>query len=82
MKRKAESTTNGNPEGMQMRTLAATWRQVLLPMVAGESLKTARKRLAQIVSWLERNGEEDAAASLREGLEETLTIWKLALPSV
>ena len=44
------------------------------------SLKTARKRLVQIVSWLERNGEEDAAKSLREGMEETLTVWKLDLP--
>ena len=26
------------------------------------------------------HGEEDAAASLREGMEETLTVWKLGLP--
>jgi transposase-like protein len=32
------------------------------------------------VSWLESNGHEDAAASLREGLEETLTVVKLELP--
>jgi transposase-like protein len=31
------------------------------------------------VSWLETNGHEDAAASLREGLEETLTVVKLNL---
>jgi putative transposase len=40
----------------------------------------ARKRLLQIVSWLDTNGEDGAAASLREGLEETLTVMKLALP--
>src|SRR5262249_10955810 len=40
----------------------------------------ARKKLRALVSWLESNGHEDAAASLREGLEETLTVVKLALP--
>lgn len=42
---------------------------------------TARKRLRSLASWLERNGEESAAASLREGLEETLTVLKLGLPA-
>lgn len=40
----------------------------------------ARRRLRALASWLERNGEETAAASLREGLEETITVLKLALP--
>jgi putative transposase len=40
----------------------------------------ARKKLRALVSWLESNGHEDAAASLREGLEETLTVLKLELP--
>jgi putative transposase len=53
---------------------------MLIDAYKSESLKTARKRLAQVVSWLERNGEEDAAKSLREGMEETLTVWKLDLP--
>ena len=35
---------------------------------------TAPKKLRALVSWLETNGHEDAAASLREGLEETLTV--------
>ena len=43
------------------------------------SADTARKRLKQLVSWLESNGEAGAAASLREGLEETLTVLKLGL---
>ena len=30
-----------------------------------------------IVSWLERNGYDEAAGSLREGMEETLTVVKL-----
>jgi putative transposase len=41
---------------------------------------TARKKLRGLVSWLESNGHEDAAASLREGLEETITVVKLDLP--
>lgn len=41
---------------------------------------TARKRLRGLLSWLESNGHEDAAASLREGMEETLTVLKLELP--
>jgi putative transposase len=40
---------------------------------------TARKKLRALVSWLETNGHEDAAGSLREGLEETLTVIKLDL---
>jgi transposase-like protein len=40
---------------------------------------TARKLLAQLASWLERDGHEDAAGSVREGLEETLTALKLNL---
>jgi putative transposase len=42
--------------------------------------KTARQRLQQLASWLESNGEDAAARSLREGLEETLTVVKLGLP--
>jgi transposase-like protein len=53
---------------------------MLVDAYKSENLKTARKRLNQIISWLDRNGEEDAAGSLREGLEETLTVWKLELP--
>ncbi len=44
------------------------------------SADTARKRLRQLISWLEANGEDAAASSLREGLEETLTVLKLRLP--
>src|SRR5207245_6124045 len=43
------------------------------------SADTARKRLRQLLSWLETNGEDAAAKSLREGLEETLTVLKLGL---
>jgi putative transposase len=40
---------------------------------------TAKKKLLQLASWLERNGHNDAAASLREGLDETLTVMRLGL---
>jgi putative transposase len=45
------------------------------------NVDTARKKLRALVTWLETNGHEDAAASLREGLEETLTVIKLNLPA-
>jgi transposase-like protein len=57
-----------------------TVERMLVDAYKSDSLKVARRRLQQILSWLDRNGEEDAAASLREGLEETLTVWKLGLP--
>jgi transposase-like protein len=40
----------------------------------------ARRQLVALAAWLERNGQADAAASLREGLEDTLTVLKLGLP--
>jgi len=54
--------------------------RVLREAYASTSADTARKRLRGLVSWLETNGHEDAAASLREGMEETLTVLKLGLP--
>ncbi len=47
---------------------------------ASKTAKTARNRLKQVISWLERNGEDSAAESLKEGLDETLTVIKLGLP--
>lgn len=44
-----------------------------------KSYDSAKRLLKTLVSWLENNGEDDAAASLREGLEETLTVLKLNL---
>jgi putative transposase len=45
-----------------------------------QTAETARKHLKTLLSWLESNGESKAASSLREGLEETLTVHKLRLP--
>ena len=40
----------------------------------------ARNVRDHFASWLKANGEDSAAASLREGLEETLTVHRLGLP--
>lgn len=45
-----------------------------------KSVQTAKKLLLQLASWLESNGEDSAAASLREGLDESLTVLRLNLP--
>ncbi|HEY3500064.1 MAG TPA: IS256 family transposase [Polyangiaceae bacterium] len=47
---------------------------------ASATASTAKKKLLQLASWLESNGEDSAAASLREGLDETLTVINLGLP--
>lgn len=47
---------------------------------ASTTATTAKKKLMQLASWLASNGEDGAAASLREGLDETLTVLRLALP--
>ena len=44
------------------------------------SAAAARRQLMALAAWLERNGHGDAAASVREGLEDTLTVLKLGLP--
>jgi putative transposase len=54
------------------RMLTEAWRS--------DSATLARRRLKTLLQWLESNGENGAAGSLREGLEETLTVAKLDLP--
>ena len=46
---------------------------------ASTTAATAKKKLLQLASWLTSNGEDSAAASLREGLDETLTVLRLGL---
>ena len=43
------------------------------------SSKTAREILKRLAGWRERDGHDTAAASLKEGLEETLTVIALGL---
>jgi putative transposase len=73
----------------KQRNLLALVPQRRQPFVRGAlrrayraaSAAAARRQLQALASWLETNGHPDAAASLREGLEETLTVLKLELPS-
>src|SRR5205807_5459440 len=44
------------------------------------SAAAARRQLTALATWLERNGHADAAASMREGREETPAVLKLGLP--
>jgi transposase-like protein len=45
------------------------------------SADTARKQAAHLAASLDAEGHDGAAASVREGLEETLTVLKLRLPA-
>lgn len=53
-----------------------TMRQMRMAYAA-KNPATALRLLKQLASWLERNGEESAAGSLREGMTETLTVYHL-----
>lgn len=55
-------------------------RAMLRRAYRAASADAARRQLKALATWLEANGHVDAAASLREGLEETLTVLKLGLP--
>lgn len=55
-------------------------RRAMQQAYKSSTVATARRLLKNLASSLERDGEEDAAGSLREGLEETLTVIKLGLP--
>jgi len=55
------------------RMLTEAWRS--------DSATLARRRLKSLLQWLESNGENGAAGSMREGMEETLTVAKLDLPA-
>lgn len=63
------------PKARQVYVRAALRRAYQAP-----STPAARRQLTALATWLERNGQAAAATSLREGLEETLTVVKLGLP--
>ena len=63
------------PKGRQAYVRAALRRAY-----QAASAAAARRQLLALAAWLERNGHADAGASVREGLEETLTVLKLGLP--
>jgi transposase-like protein len=53
--------------------------QALSEAYHSATAETARKKLRALMSWLEHSGEQSAANSLGEGMEETLTVLKLKL---
>jgi len=56
-------------------------RKQMTAAYKSKSARTAKMMLGQLASWLDANGEDSAAASLREGLDETLTVLKLGVPT-
>lgn len=61
-----------NRKAYVARMLTAAWNS--------DSAALAGRRLKTLLRWLENNGESGAAGSLREGMEETITVAKLDLP--
>jgi hypothetical protein len=75
---------------MAMRVMSSAWQPMLEARRAyvarqlrdaydSATAATAKKKLMQLASWLDSNGHTDAATSLREGLDETLTVMRLGL---
>ena len=69
-----------NLDALVPRARQAYVRTSLRRAYRAPSAAAARRQLTALATWLERNGHADAAASMREGLEETLTVLKLELP--
>jgi putative transposase len=69
-----------NLDALVPKARQAYVRAMLRRAYRASSAAAARRQLTALATWLVRNGQADAAASLREGLEETLTVLKLGLP--
>ncbi len=69
-----------NLDALVPKARHAYGRAALRRAYRAASAGAARRQLTALATWLERNGQTDAAASVREGLEETLTVLKLGLP--
>jgi putative transposase len=69
-----------NLDALVPKARQAYVRAMLHRAYRASSAAAARRQLTALATWLARNGQADAAASLREGLEETLTVLKLGLP--
>jgi putative transposase len=70
-----------NLQALLPKARQAHVRAVMRRAYRAASAAAARRQLQALGSWLEANGHVDAAASLREGLEETLTVLTLGLPT-
>ena len=69
-----------NLDALVPKARQAYVRAALRRAYRAASVTAARRQLTALATWLERNGHADAATSVREGLEETLTVLKLGLP--
>jgi putative transposase len=69
-----------NLDALVPRARQAYVRAALRRAYRASSAGAARRQLTTLATWLDTNGHADAAASMREGLEETLTVLKLNLP--
>jgi len=69
-----------NLDALVPKARQAYVRAALRRAYQAASAPMARRQLTALATWLERNGHADAATSVREGLEETLTVLKLGLP--
>jgi len=69
-----------NLDALVPKARQAYVRAMLRRAYRASSAAAARRQLTALATWLARNGQADAATSLREGLEETLTVLKLGLP--
>jgi putative transposase len=69
-----------NLDALVPKSRQAYVRAALRRAYQAASATMARRQLMALATWLERNGQADAATSVREGLEETLTVLTLGLP--
>jgi len=69
-----------NLDALVPKTRHAYVRASLRRAYRAASAPAARRQLTALATWLERNGHADAARSVGEGLEKTLTVLKLGLP--
>jgi putative transposase len=69
-----------NLDALVPKSRQAYVRAALRRAYRAGSAATSRRQLTTLATWLDTNGHADAAASVREGLEETLTVLKLNLP--
>jgi putative transposase len=69
-----------NLDALVPKARQAYVRAALRRAYQAASATRARRQLTALATWLERNGHAEAATSVREGLEETLTVLKLGLP--
>src|SRR4030095_3565351 len=69
-----------NLDALVPKTRQAYVRAGLRRAYQAASATAARRQLTALAAWLEWNGHADAASSVCEGLEETLTVLQLGLP--